>query len=185
MSPSPASAVDSSPTPRNTVLRWLLAASALLWVGSIVHAGFALRELADIRRRNEERAARIHSLDPEFRALVTRDLAIGRLLDQVGASGNNASSGASGGSALSGGSGGSAPRPFGATATTSRPLPADIGGHALREITATWDSIPAETLALALHDAESSSPPLRLRRIELTPRPGAKVSATAVFETLF
>ena len=175
MSPPPASAANSSPKPGNAALRWLLAASALLWVGSIVHAGFALRELADIRRRNEERAARIRSLDPEFRALVTRDLAMGRLLDQAGAFG---------GSAISGGSGGNAPRPFGATATTSRPLIADIGGHSLREITATWDSIPAETLALALHDAETASPPLRLRRIELTPRPGATLSATAVFETL-
>ena len=183
MSNTSASAANSSPKPRSIALRWLLAASVLLWVGSIVHAGFSLRELAAIRRRNEERAARIRSLDPEFRTLVTRDLAIGRLLDQIRAKEDDDSAGDSETSASSGGSGGGAPRPFGAT-TTSRPLIADIGGYSLREVTATWDSIPAADLAQALRDAESSSPPLRLRRIELSPRPGANVSATAVFETL-
>lgn len=171
MSPTPASAADSSAKPRHTALHWLLAASVLVWAGSIVHAGFALRELADLRRRNEERAARIRSLDPEFRALVTRDLATGRLLDQIQ-------------EASSVGSGGNVPRPFGATETTTRPLIADIGGHSLREITATWKAIPSADLAGALRDAETSSPPLRLRRIELSPRSGATLDATAVFETL-
>lgn len=171
MSPTPASAADSSAKPRHTALRWLLAAAVLVWAGSIVHAGFALRELADLRRRNEERAARIRSLDPEFRALVTRDLATGRLLDQIQ-------------EASSGGSGGNVPRPFGATETTTRPLAADIGGHSLREITAAWKAIPSADLSRALRDAETSSPPLRLRRIELSPRSGATLDATAVFETL-
>ena len=175
MSHTPASAATSSPKPRHTALHWLLAASALVWVGAIVHAGFSLRELSAIRRRNEERAVRIRSLDPEFRVLVTRDLAIGRLLDQIQAKEDVASSE---------GSGGNAPRPFGATTTSSRPLIADIGGHSLREITATWESIPTADLVQSLRDAESASPPLRLRRIELSPRPGATVSATAVFETL-
>ena len=174
MSPTPASAADSSAKPRHTALHWLLAAAVLVWVGSMVHAGLALRELANLRRRNEERAARIRSLDPEFRALVTRDLATGRLLDQIREKEDDDSSG---------GSGGSAPRPFGATETT-RPLAADIGGHSLREITATWTAIPSADLAGALRDAETSSPPLRLRRIELSPRPGATLDATAVFETL-
>ena len=170
MSPAPAQAADSTPRatpasrPRHGAASCFLAAAILVWIGSVVHAGFAIRELSDLRRRNEERAIRIRSLDPEFRALVTRDLAIGRLLD-AGVSGD-------------------VPQPLGAPVVATRPLAADIGGHTLREITATWEGVSSEELSHALLEAESSSPLLRLRRIELSPRPGATVRATAVFETL-
>ena len=157
----------------HTALHVLLAAAVLLWIGAMVRAGFALGELADIRHKSEERAKRIQSLNPEFRTLVIRDLAMQRLLSQAFASPQTEGTPFP---AIPEG----APSPR----LSTRLLPTNVGGHPLREITATWESVPSETLASALHDAESASPPLRLRRIEISPRPGDTLAATAVFETL-
>lgn len=163
----------SSTAPAHPGLRALLAVAVLVWIGAMVRAGFALGDLADIRRKNAERAERIRSLDPEFRVLVSRDIAMGRLLDQALARPEGEPFPADSAE------GDAAPPQL-----TTRTLGATLGGRPLREITATWESVPTEVLARALHDAESASPPLRLRRIELSPRPGSAVAAKAVFETL-
>lgn len=135
-----------------------------LWLAAVARATFALRELGRLRTANAARAERLHTLDPAFRDFLSRELAIGRLLDQSRTS--------------------SVPVSL-ATATLSRrTLPADIGGHSLRELSATWDAISADALASAIRDAEDSAPPLRLRRAEIAARPDGSLSATAVFETL-
>ena len=153
-----------------------LAFAILLWIGAMVRAGFAVRELGRIRAANEARAARIRALDPAFGDFLTRELATGHLLDQAREAKADAPARLAALCAAQ-----SAPRP---AAVGNRALPASIGGHPLSEISATWNAIPRDVLARVLRAAEDDEPPLRLRRAELTVRPDGALGVEAAFESL-
>ena len=170
---APPAAPKSVPTRRAATV---LALAALLWIGAMVRTGFAVRELGRIRAADQARVARIRALDPAFRDTLTRDLAAGLLLGASHDAGPDVPGRLAAVCAAL-----SAPRP---ETVSCRALSAEIDGHPLREAATQWNGLKAADFARIVRAAGEASPPIRLRRAEISARPDGVLDVSADFVTL-
>ena len=137
---------------------------------------YALQSGRDAEARaetNRKTCARIASLDTEYSDFLADEVAAGRLLDQALRARDFRPDEWFANAAEEIGAG----KPTVAVRTSSEV----IAGHPLCEATVVWADVDPEAFQRIVEKAESSEPPIRLRRIDIKARTGGRIAVSAVF----